>query len=332
MLVALALGAALAASNPAPDPVQDPVRSPAATAAPVVAQEEPIRLEDVIANARRLEDATEAFVGEVAAPVPRRGYARWHNGVCVGVANLSPEIAQIMIDRISDRAREVGLTAGAPGCEPAILIVATQDATPFTAEFVAMRPRLFRPGGSGMDHGSASLQRFLETDRPVRWWTVSQPTDADTGLATVRMPGQCNTNCMGAGMGGAGSAMEYAPNTAVRMTSRIASQYRQDMKRTFVIVDVNRLNGAGVEQLSDYIAMVSLAQIDPDADTGSFDTILNLFEDPSAVTGLTGWDQAYLAGLYEAEWYRINQGSQIRAIANTIEWKYRNGVAAEEAE
>ena len=320
MFAALAFGAALAAAAPLQDP-------PAAPQTPTPAtQEEPIRLEDVIANARRLEDATETFVGEVAAPVPRRGYARWHNGVCVGVVNLSPEVSQVIVDRVSDRARELGLTAGEPGCHPSILVVATQDANPFTAQFVAMRPRLFRTGAAGMDRGGAALQRFLETDRAVRWWNVSQPTDPDTGRPTVRMPGQCNATCTGAG-----SSREYAPNTSVRGVSRISTPYRQDLKRTFVIIDVDRLNGASVEQLSDYIAMVSLAQIDPEADTSRFDTILNVFDDPSAMgNGLTSWDTAYLSGLYEAEWYRIHQDSQIRAIANTIEWKYRDAETVEE--
>ncbi|RZJ44400.1 MAG: hypothetical protein EON87_10030 [Brevundimonas sp.] len=313
MFAALIFGAALAAT-----PAQDPVAAPSVEAQ----QEEPIRLEDVIANRRSLRDATEEFVGEVAAPVPRRGYARWHNGVCVGVVNLSPEVSRFMVDRISDRAREVGLTAGEPGCHPSILVVATQDATPFTAEFVAMRPRLFRVGGSGMDRGRAAFQRFLETDRPVRWWSVSQPTDSDTGQAAVRIPGQCQGSCM--------TPQQMAPNTTVRGTSRIASQYRQDLKRTFVIIDVDRLNGASLEQLTDYVAMVSLAQIDPDADTSRFDTILNLFEAPSAMSaGLTGWDNAYLEGLYDAEWYRINQDSQVRAIANTIGRKYRDAETAE---
>lgn len=316
MFAALALGAVLAAS-----PVQDPAAPPSAQ----TQQQEPIRIEDVVSNARRLEDATEQFVGEVASPVARRGYARWHNGVCVGVVNLPAETSQYIADRISDRARDLGLTAGEPGCHPSILVVATNDGSPFTREFVAMRPRLFRPGGSGMSHGPQALQRFIETDRAVRWWNVSQPVDNDTGQSASRMPGQCNATCIGAG-----SVVDYAPNTSVRRASRIANDYRQDLKRTFVIVDVERLNGASVEQLSDYIAMVSLAQIDPEADTASFDTILNLFDGPATVgAGLTGWDTAYLAGLYESEWYRNNQSSQVRAIANTIEWKYRDAETAE---
>ena len=316
MFTALALTAALVAT-----PAQDPVAVP---------QEAPTRLEDVIANARTLEEATEAFVGEVAAPVRRRGYARWHEGVCVGVVNLSPEVAQFMVDRVSDRARELGLSAGEPGCHPSILIVATQNATPFTAEFVAIRPRLFRTGATGMDRGGAAFRNFMETDRPVRWWTVSQPTDADTGDATVRMPGVMYGR--GYADGGGSSAQDYAPKTVLRGSGRLMVQYRQDIKRTFVIIDVDRLNGASLEQLSDYVAMVSLAQIDQDADTSAFDTVLNLFEDPTSVDGMTGWDTAYLQGLYGTSWYRINQDSQVREIARTVQRNYREGTAADEAE
>ena len=47
---------------------------------------ETIRLEDVVVDARRLEAAAEAYVDLIAAPARRRGLARWHDGVCVGVA------------------------------------------------------------------------------------------------------------------------------------------------------------------------------------------------------------------------------------------------------
>ena len=306
MLAALALSAALLAAMP----VQDPTPAD---------QEPAVRLEDVVSNPRTLREATEEFVGEVAAPVRRRGMGRWHGGVCVGSANLTPEVSQFLVDRVSDVARDLGLVAGAPGCHPSILVVAATDSDRFAREFVEMRPALFRPGGSGMDRGGAALRRFLAADAPVRWWAVSQPTDADTGQPAVRMPGQCNRSCIGSG-----SAMDYAPITAVRSAARLSSQYRQDIKRTFVIVDVDKLGGVTLAQLADYIAFVSLAQVDPEADTARYDTILNLFDSPGAVDGLTGWDTAYLRGLYESEWYRINQDSQVRAISHTITNEYRN--------
>ncbi|MEY3842224.1 MAG: hypothetical protein RLZZ542_1334, partial [Pseudomonadota bacterium] len=82
MLYAL-LAAALLAS---------PQAAPAAQTPPVA--QAPVRLEDVVVDARRLEDTTEDYVDEVAAPARRRGLARWKDGLCVGVANLENETAQ----------------------------------------------------------------------------------------------------------------------------------------------------------------------------------------------------------------------------------------------
>jgi len=311
MLAALIIAAALASPQEpgaSPRPAQDPV----------------MRLEDVVVDARRLEDAAQEFVDEIAAPVGRRGLARWHEGLCVGAVNLSPEIAQQLVDRVSDVARELGLRAQEPPCNPNILIVATTEGSNFAEQFVAMRPALFRPGGSGMNQGPAAFDRFLEADAPVRWWNISQPTDGDTGLPAVRMPGQCNQRCSPID-GSATSVYDFAPNTVVRSVSRQTSQYRQDMKRSFVIVDVDKLGDVTLGQLGDYIAMVTMAQIDPEADTSRFDTILNVFETPEAVGTLTGWDRAYLDGLYEANWYRINQNSQVHAISDAIAREYRDG-------
>lgn len=318
MFAAIAFGAALAVTAP----VQDQQAAPATQTA-----DAPVRLEDVVTNARRLEDATTDLVGEIAAPVRRRGFARWHDGVCVGVGNLDPAIAQQMTDRISDVARELGLKAGEPGCHPSILIVATTDANAFTEDFVAMRPRLFRVGGSGMDRGDAAFQDFIHTERPVRWWSVSQPTDADSGMPAVRLPGQVRGAAVGEG-----SVLAYAPLIAVRGPSRLVSQYRQDLKRTFVIIDVDRLNGVNLGQLSDYVAMVTLAQIDPEADTARFETILNVFNEPVGAQGLTGWDMAYLRGLYDTAWYRINARSQVAAIRRAVEERYREGLAEDTGE
>ena len=48
--------------------------------------------------------------------------------------------------------------------------------------------------------------------------------------------------------------------------------------------------------------MVALAQVDAEADTAAYPTILNLFADPaSAPAGLTDWDRSYLTALYDAE-------------------------------
>lgn len=300
---------------------------------PLVAQtpsasQAPVRLEDVMVDARRLEDSTEAYVDLVAAPARRRGLARWKDGMCVGVANLEVETAQYLADRVSDVARSLGLRAHEPDCHPSVLIIATSDGPSFTEAFVAMRPRLFRVGGAGMDRGSAELRDFIREDRPVRWWHVSLPVNSETGETVVRLPGWVSAS----GVAGTleSTAQEYAPNTAVFAASRLTTQYVDVLKRVFIIVDVDRLNGASLQQLGDYVAMVAMAQVDPDADTDRFDTILNLFDDPAAApSGLTGWDRAYLEGLYDSGSItrRINQRAQVQAVAAAIASAYRGGSA-----
>lgn len=300
------------------------VAPPASQTPPVAASQDPVRLEDVVVDARRLDETTEDYVDLVAAPARNRGLARWKEGMCVGVANLQPETAQYLADRVSDVARGLGLRAHEPDCHPSVLIVATSDGPSFTEAFVAMRPRLFRVGAAGMDRGSAELRDFINEDRPVRWWHVSLPVNSETGDPVVRPPGYV------AGSGAAGgeedTAQQYAPITAVNAASRLTTQYVDVLKRVFIIVDVDRLNGASLEQLGDYVAMVAMAQVDPDADTRRFDTILNLFDDPAtAPTGLTGWDRAYLEGLYDtrSETHRINQRAQVQAVASAIASAYR---------
>lgn len=284
---------------------------------------EPIRLEDVVVDARRLEAAAEEYVDLIAAPARRRGLARWHDGVCVGVANLENALSQQLADDVSDVARSLGLRAHEPECHPSVLIMATTDAARFAKDFVAVRPVLFRVGSPGMDRGKSALRDFTTADRPVRWWHVSMPINSETGMPAVRMPGEVNGAAVGPG-----AVMDYAPITDVNAPSRLSTQYVDVLKRVFIIVDVDRLNGATAGQLGAYLAMVAMAQIDPEADTSQFDTILNLFEDPaSAPPGLSGWDRAYLEGLYGpgSESHRINQRSQVQAVAAAIAAAWREG-------
>jgi hypothetical protein len=321
-MLAVALAVSLLAA--APDPalgshsvtnfqVQDPVEAG------------PVALEDVIVEGRRLDDLTRDFVAEVALPARGRGLARWRDGVCVGVANLETDAAQYIVDRVSTVAEDLGLRPGAPGCTPRVLVIATTDADSFTRQFVANRPRLFRVGGAGMDLGRNALRAFESADRPVRWWTVSAPVDDENGQIAVRLPGQIS----GAGTGSM-SAMQYAPKISTT-ASRLTTQIVDDTLRSFVIVDVDRLNGVSLEQLADYIAFIALAQIDPDADTSDYVSVLNVFDDPAQADGLTRWDQAYLRGLYETQRTRVNPASQQTEIVSSIARVRRTLTAAEDA-
>lgn len=274
-------------------PAQDAARQPDATA------DAPVRLHDIEVVGSPLDEMIRNFVNEVAAPSRGRGIARWEEAVCIGVANLEAEPAQYIVDRVSTIAEDLGLQPGEPGCSPNVLIVASADAPATARELVGERTRAFRMGGSGMDRGGAALRAFQISDKPVRWWQVSMPVDSETGARAVRLPGECVGDC--AATQDNGTTYSYAPTTNVFAASRLTTQIVDNIFRTIVIIDVDQIGDVSIQQLADYSAMVTLAQINPEADTSGYASILNVFDQPSAAASLTDWDRAYLDGLYSAQ-------------------------------
>ena len=269
------------------------------------------QLDDVVVEGRQLEAMVRSFVTEVSQPANNRGLARWNRPICVGAVNLRNDVGQYVIDRISDVARGLEVEAGEPGCRPNILIVAADDGAALASAIVEDRPRNFDLRHNGTDAGTRAFRNFRTGDQPVRWWQISMPTDSETGERAVRLPGD-----------------PLPPVIHVFSASRLRTQIRDDMVRSVIIVDVERLAGANLVQLADYLALVALAQVDAESDTSAFPTILNLFDGPSAApTALTGWDRAYLEGLYDrrSQTYRVNQRAQVQAVASAIASAYRGG-------
>ena len=304
-MLAFALAAMLAST-----PSQTPL-TVAPTSSPEV--ESAVRLEDVEVTGRRLDTMIRSFIDEVAAPNNNRGLARWSGGLCVGAANLSNDAAQYLVDRVSTVAEDLGLRAGAPGCAPNILIVATDDPQALAQDMIDKSPRAFRMGGAGMDRGGAQLRGFVQSDLPVRWWQVSMPVDSQTGKRATRLPSD------GHDATGTGSVFNYAPVINTSSASRLTTQIQDNLFRTVIMVDVTKTDRVSIDQLADYIAMVSFAQIDPTADTSRYTSILNLFSAPqAAASGLTDWDKAYLGGLYDAQRTQKNLRAGRTEIAASI--------------
>lgn len=293
MFVSLAL---LLATAPMQDP---PSQNPPVPGSTTV-------LGDVVVTGRRAEETARSFIADVAAPTRNRGLARWNTPLCVGVAGLQPAIAQPIVDRISDVAYSLGVEVGAPGCNANALIVATEDGAGMARGLVDAKPRTFKPGSLQMSQSDKELEAFQAASRPIRWWQISTPTNSETGERAIRLAGDVDN---------AGNPV--APRIS-SFGSRLTTSIRDDMSRVIIIADIDDISGLTVQQLSDYFAMVTLAQIASDAETADYDTILNLFAEPGTVSGLTEWDFAYLGGLYSASQARRNATQQTGAVASAI--------------
>jgi hypothetical protein len=278
----------IAAQNATPTTAETAQSKPAA---PDVGDEVIVRgrrMSEVEAELRKI---VRQFIGQVAAVPAGRGFARWHGGVCVGVHNLQRDAAQYIVDRISREAADVGLEPGEPGCSPQVVIIFTTDAKQLATRLVDDQLRVFRPSNEGGQSLSRfDLDKFVQSDKAVRWWDVSMPVDARSGQPAIRLPTDDSFS---------------HPWISVAGPSRIHGGIRDDLQHVIIIVDGSKLTGTTWEQLGDYLAVVSLAQINPDADPSAFDSILNLFSNPKAYSGLTDWDRAYLRGLYAFDQERM---------------------------
>lgn len=287
--------------------------APAAAAAP---RQDETRVGDIVVNGRPLDDLVGDFVDEISQPARRRGLARWQGNICVGVVNLPAAHAQALIDRVSDVAAEVGLQPGSPGCRPGIVILATDDGSALATAMVRRRNSGFDMGSLQTDAGTRALRDFQTSDRAVRWWQTSLPVDNNTGEIAIRL----------AGMVGPDGQPSY-PQLNAFAASRLTTQIRDNLIRTVIIVDVTKLGDTTFDQLSDYIALVALAQIDAEARTASYDTIMNIFGELGGPSGLTDWDMGYLQALYSTHPDRIDPNALTRSVASDVARGIRAGQA-----
>ncbi|MFY0399573.1 MULTISPECIES: hypothetical protein [Brevundimonas] len=278
-------------------------------------------LPEVTVQGRATPEAVRDFVGRVAAPSPGRPLAQWRGPICPGVVNLEREAAQAIIDRISQTAAELGLRTGNPGCESNLVVVFAEDGRATAQGLNQANPKLFRQNVTGWDRGRAAFHAFLSDERPVRWWSLSIPTDPDTGQRGVRVPGdrsgvQIDPQLASViGCKPHDCAIGAAPIIQRREgAARLNTALVETLFKVIVIIDMDQIGSVNTTQLADYVSMISLAQIDAGADTMGFDTVLNLFSgsDPA---GLTEWDRSYLSALYGSRAQRASVSAQTEAVA-----------------
>lgn len=280
---------------------QEPV-APPVVAAPDP-RTDPTDLDDVIVDGRTIERQAQRFVEEAAGPVGGRGLARWRGPVCIGVINFRREMGYQIADGLAHAGGALGVPIADGDCEPNILVIGAEDARQVASGWVERAYREFRPNIAGTTLSRERLNEFMTSDRPVRWWAISQMSYFDifggiaqpaTGPNRVRM--------------------------AIHSYSLRDSHVRDDLQRLIVILDVGKVEGASFENLIAYLTLVSFAQIDMGAEMDGFDTILNLFNEGGySGSGLTAWDRAYVQSLYTVpKDLRIDASRQSRGLADQI--------------
>lgn len=312
MAVALGACAAVVLGNAAwaeTQPTPAPNTQPAAEAPPITGKGALADEEIVVPGGERLREVVRDFVDQISEPAKDGQLARFDDRVCPGVVGAPQKVAQALVDQIALRANELKLRVGEPGCKANILIVVASDSQSFTPDFVRTNGRLFGVNDRGT-RGSTALRAFTDTPRVVRWWHVTE-TVTDAGFTL----GSSDAS------GGEGS-ISGAQVARVTNAGRLRAGTRQDVNRVIIIVDATKAAAAPFPAMADYLALVSLAQVNPDVRFDDTPSVLALWSDIAAgrvpVSGWTEWDKGYLEGLYGAPRYAKSSNLQESAITNSM--------------
>jgi hypothetical protein len=227
-----------------------------------------------------------------------RPMLRWTTRICPLVAGLPREKGEFVLSRLSQDIRDAHAPLAAEKCTANLLILATPQPDELLEKLRRKQHRIF----SRCRTGEGAIRHFLKTDRAVRVWYNWEYSAGDGSpygvLALADLPeeiGGCATVIAGT-------------------NSRLTYGALRSIDTEIIAVDLSRMQGVNMEQLADYIAMISLAEIDLDERVANVPTILRLFDasGDAPTEGMSLWDKALLRALYAAPETDVMWLSQVK--------------------
>jgi hypothetical protein len=252
------------------------------------AQEEPAGDEAIVVTGDRDREQTIRSQIEAVTVETDDQLARFSDPICPASFGLPPGYGEVIVERVREVAARAGLATGAPGCRPNIVILVAGSGGDFVHSLRRERPDMF----AGLE--PADVRAVMRADGPVRVWQLVEPRGAD-GRPMRRI---------GFIEGGEGPPR---PTSAYELTGVMPSltqrPTRQDLSLSFVVFDLDAIEGLTLIQIADHAAIRALARTRAAAlPVGR--SILGLFADRRAgalpAEEMTDWDFAYLSALYRS--------------------------------
>lgn len=245
---------------------------------------------------RQLKHQISDYVSGAVVTYSQDSLERWNSPVCPAVGGLPKEQGEFILARLSQIAREAHAPLAGEHCNPNLVVVVTDDPDALVAKW---SKRYL--GRLNTCNGLGYLNEFLHSKQVVRVYynagfSVDGPHTDISALELIANFGSFHNSCASGGVAG----------------TRLSWGAVQDLRSVIIVVDSRRTTSLNIGQVADYVAMVGLAQIRPDGNTGSAPTILSLFGQANPLpTGLSPWDQSFLQGLYTTRQSSVMQTSSI---------------------
>jgi hypothetical protein len=278
--------------------------------APALAQPIPTAAptENVTVTGTKSRQVVDSFVASFAAPTHMTGkIARWEGGgTCPVTVGQRPAVAAY----VSQRVREIATAVGAPvkssdTCTPNIEIVFTR-----TPQELLDNVRQHDADYLGYAESSAEREKLAQVTRPIQAWYTTQTKDL-RGIGSV-------DSGRSRGAGASMSNFTYAPRAGCRGTNpapiqlgdakftavtgnRVSDGMRSALYHVLIVVDPGKLKDYEIGPLADYIAMLSLTQLNSLDVCQQLPSVVNILAPgcERKPNGITEDDLAYLRALYK---------------------------------
>jgi len=226
-------------------------------------------------------DSVEKFVTSHSKPLATAAgqLAHWKEAVCVETRGLPAAFNDFVSARVEAIAASVKVSHQTrKPCKPNVHVIFTTKPQQFMDDAVKSDPAVL-----GF-HYMSQVKKLKTIDHPVQAWHVTG-RDADGSIGGLRVDDV---------WGG----LMFVEST--RLGSRLSTGVRSYILLTLVVVDGNRVLGYPIGAISDYVAMVTLSQMQLTDGCGVLPSILDLMA--TACTreksqSITAADLAYLQAL-----------------------------------
>lgn len=239
-------------------------------------------------------------VGVTEEPV-----ARWVEPVCPEIMGVSAQIASQVEARVREVAQQANIRLAKSGCKGNLVIVFAKDGDRVVKQVASRSPDMLK------DVAPAHRAYLYDGKSPIRWWHVTQSRTKD-GMRDMG-----NDVPPFVALDGPGGA-QLGGNVHTQYRSSIAStQMVRVLRAATVIVDVEDAEGKALDSVTDFAALVGLAEIRP-SDPPPATSILSLFA-PAGPKELTPLDSNFLAALYKLPLDRTavaHRGLLVRGLVN----------------
>jgi hypothetical protein len=245
---------------------------------------------------RALRLHVDEFVTAVVVQPWDDALDRWGSPICPLVAGLPKNWGELVLERISKAAIDAHAPLDGKVCHPNLYVLATDYPDPLLKKLWA------RGGYQGMyrysDVGIDTVKHFMQSPRAIRVWYNTRWGCNDGGSG---VPASVAVIIGGFSLPG------IQPPYCTSLDTRISNgSIHSIITSAIVVIDLRRMKKMTIRQLADYVALVSLADLQLDDDPGSTPSILQLFSHGAPPQGLTAWDRALLYSLYHTSvWSKL---------------------------